>query len=799
MRSWRGWVGAVLGAWLSLESSLASAQAPPVTVRGRVVDSESRQGVDQADVVLVGTDRRTTTDEQGRFVLEGVTPGTYTLSVLRLGFAPLRRQVTIAENTSPELDLMLARTAIPLAEVTVTPGTFSFMGQGTGMRQTMSREDVESVPQIGNDIFRAVNRLPGLVSNDYAAHFGVRGGRHDETLILLDGLELYEPYHLKDFNEGAISIIDAQTIDGVQLMTGGFPARYGNRRSGVFDIQSRTPDPEKAEVALGASFLNSHAMAMGPFAGGKGSWLAFGRTGYMGLVFQMIDQADLPQPEYGDAFGKLAYRFGPSQKLSFDILHAGDAYKYDIEATTGFLDTIFTREVADTKYGNSYAWSTLESAFGTKVTARTMLSGGIITRRRDGHERAVTQSAPYYRVTNDRRYTTYGLAQDWSLSLHENDLLSLGWDARQQKVRDDFESIVYQDPDDPEPAPPGEFPIITSGKFRKSGSRSALYASNRWRAFRPLVIETGLRWDQSTWTGDEDLSPRASAALDLGAGMTLRVGWGIYRQMQNIDEVATLNNNTTYYPSEKSEQWTAGWDRQWGKGSQLRIEGYWKRGSELRPVFRNWKGAVDAFPEPNEDRILVFPSENESKGVELYFDRPIGQKLTARASYSWAMTDEKVTRIDNVNSPDALTYSLDHPGPQDQRHAANMDVTYRLGSYVLNGSFAYHSGWPATHEHFIPAVNDYGEPDFAIRPLQIYGERLPDYMRFDVRAARKWTTGWGDFGASLEVINLTNNANVFGYDYFKIKDGNGNYVLERGEEQLFKILPSLGLTWTRRF
>ena len=66
--------------------------------------------------------------------------------------------------------------------------------------------------------------MRGLSSGDVAAHFSIRGGRHNETLILLDGLEIYEPYHLKGFNEGAISVINVETIEGVELMTGGFPA-----------------------------------------------------------------------------------------------------------------------------------------------------------------------------------------------------------------------------------------------------------------------------------------------------------------------------------------------------------------------------------------------------------------------------------------------------------------------------------------------------------------------------------------------------------------------------------------------
>ena len=791
----------LLGALLGLAPSFVVAQPtsppPSTTIRGRVTDSESGDPIGQAEVVIVGINGRSYTDEEGRFVVEGIALGTYTLSVTRQGYVPLRRELVV-ESSMPTLELQLNRSAIRLEEVVVAPGSFSFMGRGANTRQTMSREDVEAVPQIGDDIFRAVNRLPGLSSNDYAAHFGIRGGRHDETLILLDGLELYEPYHLKDFNEGAISIIDAETIDGVQLMTGGFPARYGNRRSGVFDITSRTPDPDRAQVELGASFLNTHALAMGPFANGKGSWLAFGRTGYMGPVFQLIDQADLPKPRYEDAFGKASYQLSPKHELALDILHAGDRYTYDIPATTGFLDTINTREAANTHYGNDYVWTTLRSALGPHTNVSTMLSSSLVTRSRDGSERAVQLVAPYYSLSNRRRYSILGVAQDWTRGFSERDILSFGGDFRQVRNTDSYHTVVYQDPDDPTPAP-GEFPIRTNTSLARTGSRVAFYFSNRWRVAKPLVVETGGRFDRATWTGDSDFSPRTSAALDLGRGMTLRLGWGLYRQIQGIDEVAALNGPTRYYRSELSEQWTAGWDRAGSKGALFRVEGYLKRGSHLRPVFRNWKGAVDAFPEPNEDRILVFPRRNSSKGVEVYFDHPLGRSVTARASYSYSITEEEVVRIENVNSSEPLAYALTHPGPQDQRHAANVDFTWRIRVYTLNGSFAYHSGWPSTLEHLVPVTNENGQPDFSVRPLELYGARLPEYMRFDVRATRKWATRWGEFASSLEVINATNHANVFGYDYFKYRNDAGQIILGRGDETWFTILPSLGVTWSRGF
>lgn len=793
--------GLALAASLVL-SAFAGAQPGPAAgnvVRGWITDSESRAPIGQAEVFVIRHGMHASTEDDGRFVLEHVPAGPCTLSVTRMGYAPLRRAITVGEGVELILELQLRRVAVRLEEITVTPGSFSFMGQGTGTRQTLSREEVQAVPQIGGDIFRAVNRLPGLASNDYSAHFGIRGGRHDETLILLDGLQLHEPYHLKDFNEGAISIVDAETIEGVQLMTGGFPARYGDRRSGVFDIASRVPEPGRTTLDLGTSMLNTRAMARGTFAGDRGAWLAFGRIGYMGPVFQFIDQADLPRPEYEDVFAKASFRLSPRHELAFDVLHAGDRYDYDITATTGFMDTIHTLERAHTDWRNSYLWATLRSTLGPRTSVRTLASGGLVRRSRDGSERDVLKSTPIYSITNDRHFATLGLAQDWTHGFSDHNLLGFGFDVRRQSNEDTYGTVVYQDPDDPEPPAPGEFPIVSNAHFEKSGTRVSLYVSDRWRAARPLVLEGGMRYDHATWTGDRDVSPRASAAWDLGRGMTVRLGWGFYRQMQGLDDVAALNGATKYFPSERSEQWTAGWDRVGAKGSVLRVEGYWKRGSRLRPVYRNWKGAIDAFPEPNEDRILVTPDRNAGRGLEVYFDRPLARTLTARASYSFAVADEDVKAMVNANSSDPLLYDRSHPNPQDQRHAANADLTWRSGRWTLNGSFAFHSGWPSTRESLVPVTNEQGQPDFAVRPEKVYGERLPDYMRVDLRATRRWTLLGGELGASLEVVNLTNHVNVFGYDSFRYRDGTGRLVFERGEETWFSIFPNAGLTWSRSF
>ena len=226
---------------LCLSRATSLAQTPEretKEIHGRILDANNKEPVSLINVTLRGTYLGSSTDPDGRFTISRITLGIYTLEASRVGYKEVVYEKLRIES-EVTLNLFMTPIAIQLKEVIVTPGSFSFMETGSSARQTRSREDIESVPHFGEDIFRAVNRLLGLSSGDFSAHFSIRGGRHDETLTLLDGLEIYEPYHLKEFNEGVICIIDVETIEGVELMTGGFPAEYGNRLSGVFNITAR--------------------------------------------------------------------------------------------------------------------------------------------------------------------------------------------------------------------------------------------------------------------------------------------------------------------------------------------------------------------------------------------------------------------------------------------------------------------------------------------------------------------------------------------------------------------------------
>jgi len=785
---------------IALLPGVAAAQAgPPGTgeVQGRILDSLTGAPVSLVGVTLRGTGLVGSTGRAGRFTIHRVPPGTYVLQARAPGYEPLiRPDVQVTADSTVELELTMRPLPVRLQDVVVTPGAYSFVEPGAATRQVMSREDIASVPRFGEDIFHAVNRLPGLASGDYTAAFSIRGGRHDETLILLDGLEIYEPYHLKDFNEGAISIVDAETIDGVELLTGGFPAKYGNKRSGVFNISSKDPRGSDTRASLGLSFINGRAMALGSFADERGSWFVSARRGYLDLVLELLKIRDIPSPAYYDVFGKVRFDLSPRHVLSFDVLHSRDRYTLNGEATTGFNDSVPTREVAGNRYGNSYGWLTLRSTLGQRLAVTSLVSTGLVTARRYGSEFHRLNPDTFYVITNKRDLTVQGFKQDWLYEISNRVLLQAGYDLRKLDAEYGITDRVWHDPDDPAPDTTGYYPHQTQTGLKRGGSTLAGYFGSRFQPVSPLTLELGVRYDRAPYAGDRDVSPRMNALLRLGAANQLRFGWGHYRQTQAISDLSALDGLGRYFPSELSRQWNVGFERSLGGGGTLRVEAYHKRGSHLRPVYRNWKGSIDVFPETDEDRILVYPTATTSRGVEVYLARDLGSRFAVRGSYAFAFVDETLSQVDGVNDPTVIAFVPTHSAPEDQRHALNLDFVYRPSpSWSIDASLAFHTGWPATLERQIPVTGPGGQPDISIKPDTLYGGRLPAYERLDVRLTKR--TGALQF--FVEVLNLTNHGNVWGYDYFRVRDPAGQLSVQRDQETWFTILPSIGVSWSKTF
>jgi len=374
-------------------------------IQGQVFDGETREALPGANIYVFGKRMGTSSGSDGRFTIEDIPAGIHSLQFSYVGYVSrIFENIHVTESQVSDVMVSLTPETFMLKDVTVTPGQFSIMGKGPSVRQALTREDLEAVP-FGEDVYRAISRLPGISSSDFSAKFSVRGGENEQVLVLMDGLELYEPFHLKDIDGGALSIIDVAAVEGIDLLTGGFSAEYGDRMSGVFNVRSIRPG--KKRTSLGISFMNARIMSEGTFNKERGTWLVSARRGYLDLVMDLVGEKDPPRPIYYDVLSKVEYRLNAKQIFSANFLHARDRFNYVED----------DQDEDNTGYGNTYGWLTLKSIPNSRLFIKSVASYGRLTHYRNGTGYTDNLTEINLMVRDKRDVDIFGFRQDWNLDL----------------------------------------------------------------------------------------------------------------------------------------------------------------------------------------------------------------------------------------------------------------------------------------------------------------------------------------------------------------------------------------------
>src|SRR6185436_19960949 len=111
----------------------------------------------------------------------------------------------------------------------------------------------------------------------------VHNAPYEDLLVRIDGLELIEPFHLKDF-DGSLSLIDADAISMLTLSKGGFSVDQGNRLAGVLDMRTRSGAGERDPSSVTLSLSGIRGSSGGSFASDRGAWRISVRRGYLDIL-----------------------------------------------------------------------------------------------------------------------------------------------------------------------------------------------------------------------------------------------------------------------------------------------------------------------------------------------------------------------------------------------------------------------------------------------------------------------------------------------------------------------------------
>ena len=764
-------------------------------IKGVVLDEQTQTAMPGASIVIKGSNRGTTTDMNGNFRISNLPDGMYSLLISFSGyFKKSIDSLLIARNTIIDMgNVNLKEEAITLSTVTVSPGSFSIMGNERLSRLSLSSKDIKNMSW-AEDITRAVSRLPGVSSNDFSSKFNVRGGESDEVLMTIDGMELYDPFHQRDIGGGLFSFIDIETIQGIDLLTGGFSAEFGNRQSAVFDMKTKQIQHDQRHTSIGVSIMNARFYTDGSFAKNKGSYLFSARRGMLDLTYKPFHSGE-NIPYYSDMMAKLEYKLNDKNTLSFHTLRADDKTKRS-DLYQGNYDS------SDIKYANTYSWLTLKSNYNPKLYSRTILFAGFNSENRNGsYDKDEYGDVGIFFLKDKRRFHFFGVKQDWNWEVSNRFVLKSGFDIRQLKVDYDyyyslrdirvnnFDSLI-------------NYNGLVDINAKHSGHQANLYMSAKFEVLPSLFMETGLRYDYASYTKDKLLSPRVSLAYAFSKNTFLRAAWGYYYQTQFIQNLDVNHNATNFNPAELSKHYVVGLEHLFKNHISFRIEAYYKDIPRINPVYQNLRDPLEVFPEARNDVVKLNINGRTAKGIELFLKYDMGKKISWWFSYSLAKSDDDIKNIEFDGLVTARTGKV--PRTTNQVHTIYADLNYRPNKkWHFSLSEQFYTGWRRTNYHYNTRILP-GNKLLFYPVHEVYnGTAYPAYHRMDLRINRHFQLKKSKVSAFVHVINLYNHKNLRKFDLNAtdlvtdelIPDGNGGYITPRGDKYWFGITPVLGVSW----
>ncbi|CAN5246182.1 hypothetical protein BH24PSE2_BH24PSE2_20520 [soil metagenome] len=746
------------------------ATATSGSVLASVRDANTKLPLTDARLRLEGSRIRGERVSPGAWQLRPLPPGSYTL-VAEAPHYKARREagIKVRAGEAAVVVLELAPAEETFETLSVTASRYDLTDDIQSSLAFFTRDDVQNLPDLGEDPLRTAQRLPGTTSSRFSARSHIRGGDDDETLIVLDGLPLVDPFHVRDYQD-IFSTVDQRAISDIEIYTGGFPVQYGNRMSGVIAIETLDPDPG-LHHEIGLSVFNASLLSSGNIAGERAEWVVSARSGNLDKIID--DQ--FGEPSYNDVLLHGGLELGQSTRLSANALISND----EVTVITESDDD--EQESSSSRTRNGHFWLRLEQDWSPRLDTSTVLSHTRFDNDRGGFVDAPDEIIG--RVRDERHMQRLGLIQDWEWRPNEHHQLRWGGEFARWDADYTYESEVAYF------GFVANIAGVAQSRMRAleahpDGDSIGLYVSDRLRLSDRLVLEGGARWDKQSYveSADSQVSPRLHALYRVGAHTELRASWGRFYQPQEIHELQVADGERRFFPAQRADHSILSIQHRFRPGLTLRGEAFWKDFERLRPRYENLFDPLALLPELEPDRVRVAPMEAAARGLEILLTRETGEALGWWASYTYA----KVT--DGIDGRSV-------PRNWDQRHAVQGGISWTGSKWDLALAVVWRSGWPTSELLLEPMQAGVDEDDVETRFGPRNSDRLGSFTNVDLRINRKFELPRGRLNAFIEVTNAFSHANPCCVEYDLEIDDAGQPMLLRSEDDWLPLLPSIGVLY----
>ena len=767
-------------------SAAAQDTAGVGAISGVVVNASGRPA-EGVRVCALDTAACATSDAQGAFRIGDLRSGAYRLEILPLAGLPFTSDpVDVRAGLDGIIEMTLPAVANLQQAITVTAPAFRTPeAVKTSAFLVEPRAILKSAAAL-QDVSRYVQGLPGVAigTNDFRNDIIVRGGSPLENLFVVDNVEIPNINAFANFASagGTVSLLDAELLQDVTFLTGGYPAPYINRTSSVLQVTQREGNRKKSGGWATLGFAGAGAILEGPINAGKGSWIVSARRSFLDLFTQDVGFGGVPVVYSFNA--KAVYDPTPRDRIWVVNIAGIDEIRLGLNEASDLDDEIANFDIRYNGWRSAtgFNWQRTFGSRGVGLFGITHSEAKVGQQVKD----LVAQGAPPPGVppddiiarspvvyAEDSREGETTLKYDLTIHVPFFDTVQAGGSFKTFRI--DYAAESPFGNDTPYSRVPGIDPFFLDTRFRSYQTGAYLQAS---RQVSPRVnVTLGGRVDHYDILSQARVSPRAGVKVRLTDALSWNSSAGSYYQQPAFLFVSAFSQNASLVPW-RADHFVTG--LAWSPTAAVRLTA-----ETYRKTYRDYPVASDLptvslanIGDTFDVREILFPLTSAgtgySEGVEFFVEKRLAAHLYGQGNLSLSRT--RHAGLDGVLRPGSFDYPF----------VFNLLGMYRLSPrWEFSARLSFLSGRPFTpYDQSESTAQRRGVYDLA----RVNAERAPDYGRVDIRVDRTFTAGGRPLNLFLGVQNVTNRRNFASYSWNRRSN-----TQQFGEQQ--GIFPIVGLDW----
>ena len=711
-------------------------------ITGKVTDQETKEPLIASSILIAESNRGAVTDEYGLFSLD-VKEGDV-LIISYVGYDALEYKVGTNTGETLLFELISDNT---LNELILTESRYEYESLST---LHFTGKDIESLPVLLGevDVIKSIQLMPGVQGGGDAAGLYVRGGGTDQNLTLVDGVPIYNFNHIFGF----FSVFQADIIDNVSLIKGGFPARFGGRLSSVIDMNLKNGRNDEFGGTATIGLLTSNVLLEGPFNKGKSTFLFSGRRTYIDLLSKPFRNSDPDQPQqdffFQDGSLKLTHRFSDSDDISLFFYGSNDNLQSNYTEQPSRDITEFYD--AHLRWGNELAGFTWNRYFNRNFNTKVTLGSSAYRLRLD-QEIQIENEDTGQREESQWRYDAgvrdLSVRTDFQWQVQEDYTIRWG-SSLTQHIFNPGEFTLRSD----------DFGDAFTGASPVNTKELSLFFENEIKLLDRLNGNLGVHY-ASLLTAENryaSIQPRVAVNYKVNVNTNIQLTYAEMAQFMHLltNGGGELPTNfwipvTQQIRPQTATQWSLGTSGTlWG--FDLNLEFYYK---DIEGIAGFRDGAP--YLNTNDDWAdKIIQGAGYSYGSELLIQRKVGE-LTGWLGYTWSKTRRKFNELNGgkffpfrFDRTHDISLVLQHP--IDKHVSASATWVYGTGNAITLAQTRY--------LRFSPTSADWAETDFINDGLEDFSERnsfrMRAYHRLDLGMSikrekkgriRVWSFGFYNF------------------------------------------------------